>query len=277
VPEVIGNFHVIACFEPATQPEQYKVRAWTYEKERPVELPLEKVLWTEQNRREMLGRLCGEAYKRKGRHRLILEFVAPRGLLGRNLDEWDIDLGTLGMTRVGCFCPVVVRPLERRLPAARAGLEQRWPLVQPHLGLTCQVADMPELERKTPPRALWVSDHRDGSRLFAWLDPAKQVVSAILERAPAPERPGRVMDPFSALLVAGIPIMAWPRKSPRDKEQVRKQLAHLFENGPLATLPDRIHHYRCQDKKLAVTLVWDDPTRPLPELADEPPLFLERH
>ena len=73
--------------------------------------------------------------------RLVLEFVVPRSLLGQNLDEWDMDLVPFGMTRVGCYCPVVVRSLERRLPDAKAGLEQRWPFVQPHLGLACRVAD----------------------------------------------------------------------------------------------------------------------------------------
>jgi hypothetical protein len=274
-PGAVGNFHVVACFEPATQPGQYKVRAVAYEPGGPVELPLEKVVWTEHNRRAMLGSLWRQAHKRKGARRLVLEFVVPRSLLGRNLDEWEADLGPYGVGRVGCVCPVVVRPLERRLPEADDGLRNRWPLVQPYLARLCRVAEAVALEETEPPRALWVSEHRDGTRLFPWLDPAKHVVSAILERAPAAERPGRVVDPFGALLVSGIPIMAWPRKGPRAGGPAREELARLFEGGPLDGLPGRLHEHRCREKKLALTLVWDDPSRPAPGRADEPPLFLE--
>lgn len=283
-----GDSHVLVRFEPSTQDEEFKVRAWVYQLQgsetenvrryEPVELPLEKKLWTKQNRSQQLGQLHHEAKRRIGAGRLVFEFMLPRKLLRENPEDWSMrihpDSSTEG--KIGRLYPVLVRPLERTIDLHLDSWQIRWPQVEPHLSADCQMVDESEPERKIPPRALWVRENRDGQKLSSLLAPDRHVVSAVLEHPPM-SGIQRKLDPLGALLFYGIPIIAWPRKSKHDAETVRREVERLFEEGPLNALMSRLHDRRSRNdgQMPSLTLVWDDPIRPIDKLPDAPAYGME--
>lgn len=273
-----GECHVLVCFDQAAQgTEEYLVRAWMYRGAERIDLPLEKEPWTAHNRARMLGKLCREVTLRADPScHPVLEFVVPRTLLGANLDQWEMLIEEFGHVKLGAYWPFVVRPLERtRHPEARTHLARRWQEVHLALEQPCRLANLPLTEQAA---AVWVSDSH-GHKLFGWLNISRTVACAVLERAPKAGAGGGSVDTLRALLLAGIPIMLWPRKALRKSvpaEEGLRELGCLLEGKPLRGLPRRVFEHRCLSLPTSeqLTLVWDDPTRPVPEAAD-PHYFLE--
>jgi hypothetical protein len=100
------------------------------------------------------------------------------------------------------------------------------------------------------------------------------VLCALLDRAPKSKFTQNAMDVFKALLLCGIPFILWSRKAIQSPG-LQEELASLVQSQGLLDLSLRVHAHRCQAglSKLTskhLTLLWDDPTKPVPSVQRDP-------
>ncbi len=253
------------------QTDGFLATAWFCQGEKYDRLPLEQDTWTEKNRVQRFNELYAEVLRRSPpRDRTIYEFVVSRKLINKDFEGWKIfepDVGCVG--RLVDYFPIVVRSLEREEKLSFAhGLKCRWEYVQPRLGDPLHLIEMGVDEADAPLKAIWITESKSGQRYFQVLNSDQSVACAVLNSPPGGSWPTQTMDLFKALLVQGVPMLIWPRKplQPGAEEELLK----LVRNQSLEALPRRVHDHRRGANECGITLVWDDPTQPLPKLDDSP-------
>ncbi|CCH34760.1 hypothetical protein ABZ816_29625 [Actinosynnema sp. NPDC047251] len=196
---------------------------------------------------------------------LTLEFIVPRGLIHQPIDQWRVD--EVFPHRLGTSHPVVVRSLDRM---RRGDLRGRWR--RKWRWLTAND------DRPAPAAVHWLDEGaRAGpDRLFAELVVADAPV-AVLMAAPPETGAGLGRDELTAVLYAGVPVVAWCR-DPALSATFRRDLGELLESGGLDRLPGHVLRLRRQaggntgaELLLGehITLLWDDADR-IPELFAQP-------
>lgn len=276
--------HVLVRCEPSTiRPREMLVQAWLFENGVRTGLPLEKEPWTVQNRGTMLARLYNQVLQHiRSSRPPVIEFMVPRTYASEDFDQWKMLLDDLGAIRLGEYCPVVVRFIERCKLAASLPLRRRWDKIAEHLKSPCRVVDLSDEAGSAQSRALWVAERPHGETLFRHLSLHESIACVVLQARPKEGGAANKKDVFQALLATGIPVSLWPRSAASIPQHVEQSLMELLKDHPLEELPWRLlqHRLRTAEQTVAsnrLTLIWDDPARVPPSAIEEHPLGLEIH
>jgi hypothetical protein len=193
-----------------------------------------------------------------------VEFLLPYPLLNLPVDQWDLEAGSALPRPLGLHYQVVVRSLDRaRSPRWHREWRRRWDLLkQVPAGLTT-------------PEDHWLwsdgAKRRQLTALDAKLAEQKKVVSLVLRSVPDGADPGEVVVGVRS----GVPVMLWQRtESARsafeaEVKSLREVLPELVEH--LRLLRSRARQAARPDSHVGsrVSLLWDDPERPVEPL--DPP------
>lgn len=189
---------------------------------------------------------------------LTVEFTLPHRLVHEAVDEWD--LGTKEVT-LGSRFPVIVR-IGDRPPGTEWHWRRRWESL--HAGQAENAALLTWIDC----RAESVFRKLYGS---LQLDEKLAVLAACYQPKP---------DVLKALVHAGIPVALWPRRIGADHgghvrcagEVFHDDFTKHFAERPLRELPLLVKKVRTEAIRhdddhygRALTLLWDDPTRPRPD------------
>jgi hypothetical protein len=202
-----------------------------------------------------------------------VELLLPRALLCDEADRWpvSVDMG-LGESPLGYEHQVVVRPLVRYSPAAKAALAELRKRAEPLRLALEQPCAVSHVDPTT-----WIEAHAvripptdaGGVELRNRLKNAANAVCAILEAAPPSNETNPRTDILNAVLAAGLPVAVWLREGcPADAG-----IPDVLAKSTLKGFPHWVHGQRKAAVDLAapnhagrhLTLVWDDPSEPLPE------------
>nr|WP_232546052.1 hypothetical protein [Streptomyces antimycoticus] len=198
-----------------------------------------------------------------------IEFMLGPDDLNLPVHRWRLELDSEMPTPLYMDYPVVVRSLERsRTRRWHRQWKQRWNVFDQQPERAKQLVVDGE-DPDSPPSG-------DTRALFARLKVDPQVVALILNSPPGatPEGNSEVLTAWRA----GIPVIAWDGRTPRDPsfvQQLRQKQAE--PSGNLARLREAVTELRLDAHTIGsaeeehhlgqhVVLVWDDPTRPVEPL-----------
>ncbi len=224
--------------------------------------------------REELFRYLADVFRRFPdieREHLTIEFCLPRDLLVR----WDVDAWILAEDPrygfpLGSLHPVVVRWDDPRRPRVPSGTgRRRWRRMQ-------------TLEECSPGEHFhWIAEppdrHPGGRELLSRLESAAECVGVVLLHPPR-ERAAAEDALQTACLACEIPVALWvrERRAAWSAAQVRARLRRLLARGPVRGLKATLREERRDrargpaDLESHLTLLWDDPHRPLPPPFEHP-------
>lgn len=194
--------------------------------------------------------------------KVLVEFILPRELLSQAVDQWTDEF----KEPLGACLPVVVRSLERlREPARQRGWQQCWN----HL-LACR--------ERALLHSLWWLEEGGWRQIRGKLKEGMCIAFGFVPDVLAP-RPQNVM---LYLLNAGAPVALWTRQKDGLVE-FAQQFQTFSASQPLKDLPNVIRDMRYQlwaDRQentscYHLTLLWDDPTRRLPDKPQRDDEFLQ--
>jgi hypothetical protein len=202
-----------------------------------------------------------------------IELLLPRELLCSDVDQWRVELDFIESIPVGVEHRLVVRSLERASrPRAALALQSRAPTLRRRLRGCCRLVDEPTSREG---EAVWIEgDDCGGTALYTALKDAREMVGAVLARAPGPTPRDPACDVLYTLFAAGLPVVLWVRRPPDcGSAAARAEFARLLGQEPLSLLPDRVWQLRRQAARSPdhghlghhLTLLWDDPTRRSPD------------
>lgn len=274
--------YVLVCCEPSLVcPQDLLVEAWIHQDGRAIGVPLEKVPWSKKNRREMLTLLYKEVTLRIPRKQLpIFEFVVPRSLIGKDFDQWEICLKEHGLTKIGVYCQVVTRFLERRNIVSQIPLVERWERICGYLQTPCCVTENPQTAESNQAVSFWAEQPHSGDQLFDVVNNSVCVACVVFRIPPKVRTNSNKRDAMQAMLATGVPFALWTRTGINNSPGASAELLALVRGKPLSDLPRRVfeHRKKSSNKKhdsSHITLVWDDPYRLPPDPQKQPRFFLE--
>ncbi|MEU9793713.1 hypothetical protein AB0E27_24320 [Streptomyces sparsogenes] len=253
---------------PQDEPGRYELSSWhAYDPTGwyPVRGPVSKV--TAATAERAVQDLVHEAAVEWEDARCIhLEFVLSAEDLDLPVHLWRHELDSDFATPLCSSYPVVVRSLERSQTRRWYGAwKKRWQTFSSQPERSRQlVVDGPDPDS---PRS------GDPSALVARLNTDQHVFALVLNAPPGASPEGRRQA--SAAWRAGIPVVVWDRRHPRDPDLVHHLRQKPVEaSGDLARLRDAVKELRMEAQAIGsaereqhlgqhVMIVWDDPTRPV--------------
>jgi len=257
---------------------RYSVRAWLLGTGEPACLRAGEEGVTADELPACLDELRQELVRRQIEpDRAWVELLLPRELLCAGVDEWRVELDFIESIPIGVEHRLVVRSLERASrPRAALALQSRARALRRRLRGGCRLVDEPASREG---EAVWIEgDDCGGAALYTALKDARDMVGAVLGRAPraAPFDPSR--DVLNTVFAAGLPVVLWVRREPADGRPAacRAEFARLLGQEPLSLLPDRVWELRRQAVRSSdqdhlgrhLTLLWDDPARRSPDFEE---------
>ena len=278
------SFRVTVRVKPAQMKKNVlEVQAFIHQQHTSVQLSLEHNLWAEKQselsvRLDELVAAISDA--RPDRDPDLIEFVVPIEFINKDFDQWKITSTLWGTTgRLGERFPVVVRFSARKHAEPSKEHRRRWQ----HLRLEAEAAICTAEEwsgRSSPnPTVVRFRDlgAESGRQAAEKLAADLCVACAVLDEKPKNAFLKTGWDVFKAVFLFGVPIIVWPRKpgsTPAEQDERRGALAKLLASGALRDLPALLHQRRressCGPLGNCLTLVWDDPTWPIPEPRHNP-------
>jgi hypothetical protein len=193
-----------------------------------------------------------------------IEFLLPYALLNLPVDQWDLEAESALPRPLGLHYQVVIRSLERaRSPKWHREWRRRWELLK----------QLPA-GRPTPAEHWLWSDGtkpRQLTALDAKLAERREVVSLVLSSVPDGAEPGEV----TVGVRSGVPVMIWQRaESGRaafeaEVKAMCELLAEIVENLRLLRSKARQSARPASHAGSRISLLWDDPDRPVEPL--DPP------
>ena len=188
---------------------RYSVRAWLLGTGEPACLRAGEEGLTADELPACLDELREELLRRQIEpDRAWIELLLPRDLLCADVDEWRVELDFIESIPIGVEHRLVVRSLERASrPRAALALQSRARALRRRLRGGCRLVDEPASQEG---EAIWIEeDDCGGAALYTALRDARDVVGAVLGRAPrpAPHDPSR--DVLNTVFAAGLPVVLW--------------------------------------------------------------------
>jgi hypothetical protein len=206
-----------------------------------------------------LSRLVDDLYKILSEHNIddnnvIVEFILPIDLLSQPVEQWSDEFDD----PLGMRLPVVVRYRERlRDSTRRLGLKARWDALFTHF-------------QKTLSHCLWWCDDSQRREVRRRLQQGACIALCTVPDVLAPRKTNLMLYLFHH----GAPVIFWPRcpVDQTDLEEAFKTFAATHSIEALPTLFHNMRHTLWENENedapcYNLTLVWDDPTRSIP---DEP-------
>ena len=176
-----------------------------------------------------------------------IELLLPRELLCSDVDQWRVELDFIDSIPIGVEHRLVVRSLERASrPRAALALQARARALKQRMQSGCRLVDEPASREG---EAVWIEGaDRGGAALYTVLTEARNVVGAVLSRAPRPDPRDPSCDVLNTVFAAGLPVVLWVRREQTDGQSAvcRAELARLLNQEPLSLLPDRVWDVRRQ-------------------------------
>jgi len=257
---------------------RYSVRAWLLGTGEPACLRAGEEGVTADELPACLDELRLELLRRQIEpERAWVELLLPRELLCADVDQWRVELDFIESIPIGVEHRLVVRSLERASrPRAALALQSRARALRRRLRGGCRLVD--ELVSQEG-EAIWIEeDDCGGAALYTALRDARDVVGAVLGRAPRPAPRDPSCDVLNTVFAAGLPVVLWVRREPADGRlaSARAEFARLLGQEPLSLLPDRVWELRRQAVRSPdpghlgrhLTLLWDDPARRSPDFEE---------
>ncbi|MEU6935667.1 MULTISPECIES: VMAP-C domain-containing protein [Streptomyces] len=208
--------------------------SWPALREEDTRLHLEDIATT------VAGRLRHALAPRSARSHLIVEFWLPMDLVNEPVTDWCMSASREAPGRYR----VLVRSLDRlKWPQWDSSLRERWASLMrdepQRTRSSAAVEDEPSAKPQTAGEPLVLS---------------------------TPPTAGKGRRELEAAIRSGAPAVLWHRS---DCSGSFQQLAHdVIRHGPLKDLPHRVEALRAEGGAgvSELTLLWDDPDRPLPVL-----------
>jgi hypothetical protein len=198
-----------------------------------------------------------------------VEFVLPMNMLNYDVDQWPWEIESRIPQPMGCRLSVVVRSSDRiRFKKWHRYWHARWQKLESHVYSSGAI----------PPEAgHWnrADDRRALRELTSHFDEHPDIVALMLS---APPRSANHFDELVVGLRAGIPIMIWHREDCSTEEFLTAVKDFLHTSSP-GHLLDRVRVLRSAAFAEAdenhvgnhLTVLWDDPVRPVvPDRAGPP-------
>ncbi|HEY1353637.1 MAG TPA: hypothetical protein VGF67_28850 [Ktedonobacteraceae bacterium] len=256
----------------------FTVKAWLYSEQEeeadPLDAPEEGRWYREENMPDLLDELLGEIAAKStlsdmAKDELNIEFFLPYRLLSLPVAHWRFAEGT-GV--LGARYQVVVRSLDRigdrnAYDRSRASWKIKGEMART---LVCGMS---------PAHIHWLDEDSRGEQIYHRLEPPHtKILCLCFTQAPGALDPAYEQRALRAMCKAGTPIALWPGHPVADALQAKKfraALRRLLQEHRPADLPAALLALRWaavtakkgQGDHLGhtLTLLWDDPKRPLPE------------